>query len=147
MFFIQLENGEWWEYDTKRFRLYNIRGGHTSADNIDLSKVIHFESWHDLYLQTGFNSLKENKMWHCGWISPTGDFYPCEAHELEAEYIYSLIYGGEHGYYSDKLVKLHWIKVTDSLMFDLYARQGDYDSFYSREQEKRFNEWKKEFLF
>ena len=107
MIFIQLKNEEWWEYDAKHSRLYNIRGGHRSADNIDLSKAIYFENWHDLYKQTGFNPLIDNiNMWHCGWISPYGDFYPCEAHEADAEYIYSLVYGEEHCYYSDKLIAI-----------------------------------------
>ena len=147
MIFIQLKNEEWWQYDAKHSRLYNIRGGHRSADNIDLSKAIYFENWHDLYKQTGFNPLIDNiNMWHCGWISPYGDFYPCEAHEADAEDIYSLVYGEEHCYYSDKLIALHWIKVTNSLMYDIYKSQGAYDYFYSSEQENKFYQWHKTYM-
>lgn len=141
MIFVQLDNGEWWEYDTKHSRLYNIRGGHTSADNIDLSKAIYLESWHDLYIETGFNPLKSDGLWHCGWLAPNGDFYQCEAHEVDAECIYALIYGDEHAFYSDRLIELGWKKVTNSIMFEYYKDDGQYDRFQSLEQKDTFIEW------
>lgn len=141
MIFVQLSNGEWWEYDNQHDRLYNIRGGRTYADESDFQRTLHLDSWHDLYLQTGFNPLVDNELWHCGWLAPNGDFYPCEAHECDAEYIYLLIYGEEHGYYSDLMLKQGWKKITNSLLFDYYLRDGMYDSFYCRAQEDTFNEW------
>lgn len=143
MLFIQIDNGEWWEYDTKHSRLYNIRGGHTSLEgDVSMYKTIHLDSWHDLYIETGFNPLKgDDDLWHCGWIAPNGDFYPCEAHEVDAEFIYGLIYGDEHAFYSDRMIELGWKKVTNSIMFEYYKDAGQYTTFQSPRQKDIFLKW------
>ena len=140
------KNNIWYKHNNNSDKLYNFFHGWTDYNpETDIEKE--FENWHDLYKQTGFNPLIDNiNMWHCGWISPYGDFYPCEAHEADAEDIYSLVYGEEHCYYSDKLIALHWIKVTNSLMYDIYKSQGAYDYFYSSEQENKFYQWHKTYM-
>lgn len=152
MTFIKYEDGSWWELnkDTRnngKMRVYNIRGGYHYINEKELETLVtkEFDSWHDLYKQTGFNPLIGNDMWYCGWISPDGDFYPCEAHEVDAEDIYVLLYGEEHGYYSDLLIEKGWKKVTNSLMFDIYKDNGDYDNFSSNEQFETFYNWCKNY--
>lgn len=136
-------DNSWWEWDTDRMRAYNIHGGwHNINENLlGDCECIECDSWHDLHQKTGFNPLVSAEFTRTGWISPEGEFYPCEAHECDAETIYELIYGEEHCYYSDKMIELGWIKVTTSLMFDIYVNQGLYLEPHSREAERTFARW------
>lgn len=148
MDFIQLPDGTWYEADYDSNRLYNLRGGHLPLKKTDIEKYnqISCQDWHKLYMLTGFNPLKDDRLWHTGWISPEGDFYPCEAHEVDAEYIYQLIYGDDYAAYGDRLVQKGWLKVTNSLMFDIYTRNGHYDKIASKEQGNTLNKWIKKYI-
>ena len=62
--FVKLSGSAWWyRWDEDRFVLKNFRGGWRDIDeNSDewmLSTIIEADSWHDLYVKTGFNPLWE----------------------------------------------------------------------------------------
>ena len=82
-----------------------------------------------------------------GWINPQGEFFPCDvslSHEITAEPLLLKFYGIESAVCGDKLIERGWIKVTTSLMFDIYKTNGLFDNMTS-EQKDTFNVWKEKF--
>lgn len=71
---------------------------------------------------------KDNKISYNCWVSPCGEVFNCEAHEVEAEYIVNQFFGEEMLYYGDFLIEKGWVKFTTSFMSDLYEEQGLYDN-------------------
>lgn len=128
MKFIKYPTGDWWEWDVSRMRAYNIRRGHHDIDENSLGdcEYAEYDSWHDLYVHTGYNPLI-GFITSTGWIDPQGEFYPCTAHEADADMILSLVYGEDDDEWgADTLIERGWIKVTTSCMFEYYCQDGHY---------------------
>lgn len=91
-----------------------------------------------------------DKLTSDGWINPQGEFFSCEdyggsrSHEISAEPLLLKFYGIESAICGDKLIERGWIKVTTSLMFDIYKTNGLFDNMTSG-QTDTFNLWKKKF--
>lgn len=88
-----------------------------------------------------------DKLTSNGWINPKGEFFPCDvslSHEISAEPLLLKYYGIESAVCGDKLIERGWIKVTTSLMFDIYKYNGLFDHMTS-EQRDTFNIWKEKF--
>lgn len=130
-------NGEpegcWWEWCIETRRLINYMGGGFEIDeNSDYwatAQIREFESWHELYKQTGFNPLEADIHDFDVWISPEGKYFEGNAHSVAAEYIIDLVYGididdpcftGSAEYY---LEQHYWIKATRSFMWEIYLKQ------------------------
>lgn len=85
-----------------------------------------------------------------GWINPQGEFFSCEdygdsrSHEISAEPLLLKFYGIESAVCGDKLIERGWIKVTTSLMFDIYKDNGLFDHM-TLKQINTFNVWKEKF--
>ena len=145
MKFLKNSNGVWCQFDDKKMKTYNFHGGYCDINESSLGncKVVEYEDWHDLYINTKYNPLIGD-FYHTGWISPEGNFYPCNAHEVAADEILELIYGENYSFGGDELIEKGWIKVTTSLMFDIYEEKGYYCKM-SKEQEKTFDSWAKKY--
>ena len=117
----------WWRLgkaiDETKHIVYNYRNGHHYISNEKLNNVEKrdFESWHQIYLQTGFCPLKVDIYERDAWLSPEGEFYEGEAHSLMAEYLCDLLFGEDIDMdeADDYLEGLGWIKVTTSLMWEI----------------------------
>jgi len=121
MLFIKLTNG-WWELDIVTLKVYNYDGGYhiLNKSDIDLSKTIECDTWHDLYKITGWCPLEVNIRWNDVWISPQGKFYNGEAHENRAEEILEILYDEKDVTWAgDRLEELGWVRATTSLMWEV----------------------------
>lgn len=88
-----------------------------------------------------------NKFTSDGWISPQGEFFPCDvslSHEITAEPLLLKYYGIESAVCGDKLIERGWIKVTTSLMFDIYKESGMYDEM-NNDQTETFEAWREKY--
>lgn len=145
MKFLKYPDGYWWEWDAGNMWAFNVRGGGHNINENELGECefLNCESWHDLYIKTGFNPLKSD-ITGTGWISPAGEFYPCDAHEIDAIKILEVIYGIETDcltWGGDELISKGWIKVTTSCMFEIYCEEGLYNKPMTHQQRKAFREW------
>ena len=85
-----------------------------------------------------------DKLTSDGWINPQGEFFPCDvslSHEINAEPLLLKYYGIESAVCGDKLIERGWIKVTTSLMFDIYMGNGLYNEM-NEEQAETFEAWR-----
>lgn len=116
---------QWREWDQNKMRAYNYRGGWCDVDENALGGVecVELASWHELYLVKHFCPLAAEKLDRDVWISPDGEYYDGNAHEVAAEHILKLIYGeNEDGHIfcaGDKLEGLGWIRATTSMMWQV----------------------------
>ena len=147
--FVKLSGSDWWyRWDEDRFVLKNFRGGWRDIDeNSDewmLSTIMEADSWHDLYLKTGFNPMWEFEPPRDAWLDREGNFYEGTAHELCAEQIIEVIWGYEWGSYNysaaDNLVANGWVKLTTSAMLPYYIEDGMYDCL-SEAQVHAIRQW------
>lgn len=140
MRFVRCSDGNYYEYSSEDQRLYNIEGGWQSSEDVTILEEFEFDSWNSLYQYTAYNPLKGERLWSTGWISPQGDFYPCEAHECAAQSIVTLLTSKSPKYYSDFLIQCGWKRVTTSVMFDYYRSQPEYFDM-TKDPRKTFDEW------
>ena len=116
---------QWREWDQNKMRAYNYHGGWCDVDENALGGVEYVElaSWHELYLVKHFCPLTAEKCDRDVWISPGGEYYDGNAHDVAAEHILKIIYGeNEDGHIfcaGDKLEKLGWIRATTSMMWQV----------------------------
>lgn len=81
------------------------------------------------------------------WLSPDGKFYFAESHTVDAAFIARDVLGMEvddiYFYKEDYvgiLVKLGWIKLTNTLLFDYYKDMGLYNKM-TNDQAESFDKW------
>lgn len=81
------------------------------------------------------------------WLAPDGTFWRAESHTVDAAFIARDVLGMEvddiYFYkedYADILVKLGWIKLTNTLLFDYYKEAGLYNKM-TNEQSDSFEKW------
>lgn len=138
----------WYEWDEFNMRLRNFRGGWRDIDeNSDewmLATVMNADSWHDLYLKTGYNGMMERFPPRNAWLDREGYFYEGTAHEYCAEKIVEVVYGWTDDDYfgsaADILVGNGWVKLTTSAMLPYYIESGMYECL-SYEQVRAIREW------
>lgn len=88
-----------------------------------------------------YSSILTDEYENDAWLSLTGNFYKGEAHELCAEYILAEVYGIEDIMYpADTLIKIGWVKLTNSCMFSHYVEDGMYTNL-TPEQTQSMNNW------
>lgn len=141
------ERDSYWEWDQKRMRLHNFRGGWHNIDENSpdwISAVtIEANDWHDLYKKTGYNPLEASVDDRCSWLDPDGNFWEGEAHEVCAEDILELAYGIEvdsmHAA-ADELIERGWVKLSATLMLQHYCESGMYDNI-TMDQWRAIQEW------
>lgn len=112
----------YWELDENKMLVFNYRGGHhsISQDEINTSKVIECENWHDLYLKAHYCPIETDKHESHAWISPDGTFYEGNAHEVQAEDICEIVFGLEDEFCpGDVLEEKGFIRVTTTLMWEV----------------------------
>ena len=147
--FVKLSGSAYWyKWDEEKFILKNFRGGWRDIDeNSDewmYSTIMEADSWHDLYVKTGFNPMWEFNPPRDAWLDREGNFYDGTAHELCAEKIIEVIYGLTNDEYvgssADALVGNGWVKLTTSAMLPYYYDDGMYD-YISEAQARAIKEW------
>lgn len=133
MLFVSMDNkNTWWEFNKEKMTAYNYRGGHHSVSEDDLAgaDICEYQSWHELYLAKHFCPLEVDVWNNDVWISPEGKFYDGNAHEVTAEDLIEIIYGGCGDFWAgDRLESHGWVRATTSLMWDV-----------------RFDEWREKVL-
>ena len=126
----------WWKWPDGGITVFNFNGGHhdinENSERFINGTIIQADNWHDLYLQTGYMPLQVHEPKRDMWISPEGEMFECEAHEVAAKQILKVIYGetldDDLWTYGDTLIARGWIKVTTSLMYNNYVLDGMYDN-------------------
>jgi hypothetical protein len=149
MTFVRLDKN-WFKLDTKPYndkglyKIYNFNGGYNYCYPDFVDQTLNCKDWHELYLLTGFCPLLTNYTECDAWIDPNGNFYRARAHEVAAEEIFEILYGIKDNIFAsgDELIEKGWIKVTTSLMYELYWEDHMYN-YLTKEQEKSFNLWRK----
>jgi hypothetical protein len=126
MIFIKDLKKFWWELDKEKNIVFNYNGGFHDIKEEELKhyKTLECDSWHELYLLTGFCPLQEDIKCNAVWISPDGKFYDGDAHDCRAEDLLDILYGKESPYPGDRLEELGWIRATTSLMWEV--REEDF---------------------
>ena len=113
----------WWEWDTEKMKVYNYHGGWHDIDENSLGEYAYreFDSWHELYLATGFCPIEEDVYCCSAWLSPDGRFFEATAHACAAEEICELIFGKEIDIWEaeDFLEEHGWVRVTTSIMWEV----------------------------
>lgn len=134
---------DYWEWDRDRMRLYNYDCGHydinENSDSWMLATVKEADSWHDLYVKTGYCPLYVDYTERDLWVSPDGICYYGEAHEVRAEDICEILWDNKNGG-GDELDRLGWIKLTTSGMLTYYIDYGMYDHI-TVAQEQIIRKW------
>ena len=116
---------QWREWDQNKMKAFNYMGGWCDVDENALGGVecVELDSWHDLYLVKHFCPLVAEKRYSDVWISPDGDYYDGNAHDVAAEHLLKIIYGepeDEHIFCAgDKLEALGWVRATTSMMWQV----------------------------
>ena len=126
MLFINYPSDQWREWDTERMLAFNYRGGHCEVDENALGGVecVELNDWHELYLVKHFCPLKVEKLATDVWISPDGEYYDGNAHEVAAEHILRIVYGEEVEWCAgDKLEEKGWIRATTSMMWQVRLKE------------------------
>lgn len=121
MKFLKTPNGEYWEINYDKMRLYNIKDDWHEIDESSEEwlngQVYEYDSWSHLYEAKHFDPLKTDKPTGVMWISPTGECYPCDCHAEMAMWICRLIFDLPDDLrleqYNDALELNGWIKVSD----------------------------------
>lgn len=133
MTFVKMGDG-YWEWDKDRMMLYNYNDGHTYIDENSeewaAATTCEADSWHDLYVKTGFNPLViPYYLARDAWLSPEGEFHEGPVHDFWAEKIMEILFGedGSFDYCSDYLKEQGWVKLTTSVMLNYYIEDGMYD--------------------
>lgn len=127
--FIKIED-DWWLWDLSHMKAININGGGFDIDENSSyfmnAEVRECNSWHDLYIHTGYSPfLTDYKVSDC-WLSPDGKFWEAEAHAVQAEKICFLVYGVEFDILdwadaAEYLIELGWKKLTRGPMWQFYV--------------------------
>ena len=133
----------WYEWDEVKFRLYNFRGGWMSIDeNSDewmYSTIVELDSWHDLYMQMGYDPTLSLRIENDHWLAPDGRLHCGDGHELCAEMICELLYGEQDNfitfYAADHLVENGWVKLTTYAMLPFYVESGMYRHLTSEQKD------------
>lgn len=136
----------WAEWDQDNMRLYFFPHGVQRIDENSalwtLAEIHEFESWHDLYLHTGFNPLAATAQDRYVWLDPDGEFWQGEAHACVAEDIALLVFGEELDidYADDFLIQRGWVKLSATMMHYIYCESDMYDNI-TTYQWKSICEW------
>lgn len=122
MYFVKKSNNEYWELDKEKMKVFNFHGGfhNITKQELESSKILKCNSWHELYEKTKYCPLTANIKWIDVWISPNGTFYNGDAHDNRAEEILELVYDEtDIDYPGDRLEQQGWIRATTSLMWEV----------------------------
>ena len=146
---------DWWKWPEGGMTVYNINGGHhdineNSSRFMD-GTVVEAEDWCELCCKMKYNPFKVDEPTRDMWIDPNGVMYDCGiydgSHEMTAQKILEILYGEKVDYLDyagDDLINYTWIKVTTSLMYELYEKEGMYNHM-SDEQWKAYQWWREKF--
>ena len=123
----------WYEWDKESMHMYSYGGSWCEVDenSSDFLNALTLEadSWHDLYLKTGFNPLRCDEYTADVWVDVNGDFFTGDSHEVQARSLCEIVYGvTDNNYGGDYLLKRGWIKLTTGFMLRAYKRSGMYDN-------------------
>ena len=95
----------------------------------------------------GYQARQVNYKRGISWLAPDGTFWFAESHTVDAAFIVRDVLGIKvdtifvaDKHYDDILINLGWIKLTNSLMFDLYENKGLYD-YMTNAQAESFDKW------
>ncbi len=90
---------------------------------------------------------KTNYKQGIAWLAPDGTFWYADSHTVDAAWIARDVLGMEvddifffKKNYTDILVKLGWIKLTNTPLFEWYKEEGFYNHM-TDAQIKSFNKW------
>ena len=122
MIFIKESNGSWWELNKDKMEAFSFEGGfhNISDEQLRSSETCECDSWHDLFVLTGWCPLEVNIRWSNVWIAPNGKFFNGDAHDNRAEDILEVIFGEENvDWPGDRLEEMGWIRATTSLMWEV----------------------------
>lgn len=139
----------YYHWDKEQMRLYNFRGGWRTIDENSegwgKATTIEAESWHRLYLITGYCPLMVDLYARDAWMDTDGNLYEGDGHSYWAERISEFLFGynSEYDIYdpADELVEVYgWVKITTSLMLPYYISSGMYDNL-NYEQRDTLRKW------
>ena len=128
LFINHLNKEQWWEFDQEKMMAYNYMGGHHNVNEEQLEdvEILDYDSWHELYINTGFCPLETDKWERDVWISPDGKFYDGDAHEVRAAYLLDIVYGiPDVDYGGDLLEERGWVRATTSLMWNVRFQEWE----------------------
>lgn len=158
MKFLQYKGSEdWWMWpEAETLTVYNINGGHhdinENSPRFMDGKVVEARSWSDLCRKEKWNPFETKEPTPHMWIDDDGIMYDCGicggSHEITAQKILEILYGEKLDcleYASDDLIAYTWIKVTTSLMFELYEKEGMYNHM-TNKQWKSFQKWREKYM-
>lgn len=105
------------------------------------AEVREADDWNSLYKKTGYCPLRCDVYYDDIWLSPDGEFFYGDAHEMQAEDICSVIYGKtDISYFGDYLIANGWVKLTTGAMLHYYRQSSMYSSL-SDAQFNAVTEW------
>ncbi len=117
---------QWRELGQKRKLAFNYFGGYCDVDENALENVecVELSSWHELYVVKHYCPLKADIKDHDVWISPDGNYYNGDAHEVVAEDILQIIYGEEVEWCAgDRLEAKGWIRACSGYMWPIRVKE------------------------
>lgn len=122
----------WWLWEIDTMHLVNFFGGGFKIDENEdywlTAECYEYDSWHDLFVQTGFNPFEHGETYYMhGWIDPDGIIWKCDAHEADADLITKLYYDKEFEYFGHNnaatyLIEHGWVKITRGAMWKWYTQ-------------------------
>lgn len=134
MTFIRLAgHDDWYEWDKVSMKCITFGGSSFDIDNNSIefmeSVISEAKDWHELYKKTGYVPLRCDEYTDDVWLSPDGEFFVGDCHEVQAEGIYNVIYGNSNRdiCFGDLLISNGWVKLTTSAMLHYYRKASMYD--------------------
>ena len=133
------KDGHWYILDVKNKRFYNFLNGWKIDICSPNDETCDVETWHELFLKTGYKPTETDYRTNDVWLDPDGNFYEGRAHSLQAEHITQYMYGLEFDDCGSEtaeeyLVKKGWVKLTTSLMSEYYSLDGMYNHLTQKQQ-------------
>ena len=145
--FVQLSGSKDWLYwDGTKMYLENIKGGwypikEDTPEWLDAT-IEEYDNWYELCKAKHYYPTQCSHTNCDCWLSPDGRFFDGNAHACEAEYLCEYLYNHEVTIMTcdDYLIEHGWVKLTTSLMYNIYEENGMY-RFITPEQRESIRLW------
>lgn len=135
MKFVKLQGSdEWLLWEEEYMFLSNIKGGGQRIDENSPAWINAYveeaDSWYAICKKHSYYPNATSYKRNCSWLSPDGLFIEADAHACAAEYICQYLYDitdMDIEWCDDYLRQHGWVKLTTSVMYQIYYEDGMYD--------------------
>lgn len=135
------DSDDWMLYEEKYSFLSNIYGGgfyvKKGSKEWNEATIEESASWYELCKKYSYYPTETTWKSSDVWLSPDGRFFEGHCHAVEAEYICEYMFD-KHlttELSDDFLIKKGWVKLTTSLMYNIYIKEGMYNNLTSKQKD------------